>query len=390
MIHFGQDVLKNYEAASRKEFLLANPLGCYSSSSIIGLNTRKYHGLLVSEKVFLAKLDEEVNGKGLSTNRFGNAIHPEGYKYLESFDLHPPTFVYHTKEAAIKKSLFLLDNSRTLIVVYDIFPRRKVSFKTVPLVTERRIHELRKNFDFRQKKIDHGIQVGKLKIRSNIEFYENPAIYWNFFYERDYERGYECEENLYSPGNFYCEVDGETRVEIIATLDDVKKFDLSRIEVRKPENVIECLEMTADTFIVNNQLWAGYHWFTESWGRDTFISLPGLLLVRKKFEEAKKIIKLYAKHMKSGVIPNILPDKYNSADASLWFIYSIWKYYEYTKDDEFLKEISPYVKEFVEKYPRNRAIRRDADGLIKVDACMTWMDTKYTPRSGKPVEVNAL
>lgn len=212
MIHFGHDVLKDYEIASRKEFLLTNPLGCYSSSSIIGLNTRKYHGLLVSEKVFLAKLEEEINGEKLSVNRFKNVIHPEGFKYLETFDLYPPVFVYHVREAAIKKTLYLSDISRTLAIVYDIFPKKKVSFKIIPLVTERSIHELRKKFYFRQEKIDRGVKVGRLSIRANIEFYENPDIYWDFFYERDYERGYECEENLYSPGNFYCETDKKTKI----------------------------------------------------------------------------------------------------------------------------------------------------------------------------------
>ena len=388
MIHFGQEVLKNYEIASRKEFLLTNSLGCYSSSSIIGLNTRKYHGLLVSGNVFLAKLEEEVKGRKLSVNRFSNSIHPEGYKYLESFELYPPTFHYHTEEAVVIKTLHLSNTSRTLAVFYDIFPKERVSFKITPLVTERGTNELRKDFDFKQKKIDKGIEVGKLSITANIEFYENPDIYWNFFYERDYERGYECEENLYCPGNFYCETDKKMRIEVIATIDNVSKYSIE--ELKKPENVIECLDITANTFLVNEQLLAGYHWFTESWGRDTFISLPGLLLVRRKFEEAKKIMKLYAKHMKNGVIPNILPGRYNSADATLWFIYSIQKYYEYTEDDEFLKEMKPYIKEFLEKYSKNRAIREDKDGLIEVDACMTWMDTKYTPRSGKPVEINAL
>jgi predicted glycogen debranching enzyme len=150
------------------------------------------------------------------------------------------------------------------------------------------------------------------------------------------------------------------------------------------------LSLTADSFIAPHSILAGYHWFVESWGRDTFISLPGLLLVRKKFAHARKIFRQYAKCMRNGIIPNILPDRFNSADATLWFVYSLKKYYEYTGDEEFLKEMGPCMEQIVEKYPENKSISMDEDGLIKVSECLTWMDTKFTPRGGKPVEVNAL
>ncbi len=150
---------------------------------------------------------------------------------------------------------------------------------------------------------------------------------------------------------------------------------------------------------------AGYPWFGD-WGRDTFICLPGLCLVQGKFDEARRIILAFARHVSRGMIPNRFPDygeppAYNTVDASLWYVQAIDRYLAYTNDRALLADHAyPAVREILlahEQGTRHR-IRLCEDGLIAAGEpgeALTWMDAKvgrqaFTPRIGKPVEINAL
>lgn len=392
MITFGRDVLKNYERAVEKEFLFTNSLNCYSSSTIIGANTRKYHGLLVfNHRLYLAKLEEEIAGAKLGVNRYAKeVIYPRGYQFLERFELYPsPTFTYIVKNIIIKKTIVLSQNSPTLLVNYEIITPEENFFKVYPLITERSAHETRYSFNFEQKSSENGVKVGKLIIESNINFQELRDVYYNFIYEKDRERGYSYLDNLYSPGFFIAKLKkGKNIIRIITHFGNP---EITNQDFVRPKNFLECLELTAESFLVKDNIIAGYHWFTF-WGRDTFISLPGLLLTRKKFEQARKILLLYASRIKNGLIPNRLLERdYHSADASLWFLYAVKKYFDYTKDYELIKKIALHAREIFESYVNGiNGIEVCKDGLVRVARCQTWMDTKYTPREGKPVEINAL
>ncbi|HYC83923.1 MAG TPA: amylo-alpha-1,6-glucosidase, partial [Chryseosolibacter sp.] len=149
---------------------------------------------------------------------------------------------------------------------------------------------------------------------------------------------------------------------------------------------------------------AGYPWFSD-WGRDTMIALPGLCLATGRFDDAKKILRAFAGSVSQGMLPNRFVEsgegqEYNTVDATLWFFHALFKYHQYTKDDGFVSEIIPVLKEIIEwHYSGTRFnIRVDADGLLSAGqegVQLTWMDAKVgdwvvTPRTGKPVEINAL
>jgi glycogen debranching enzyme len=150
---------------------------------------------------------------------------------------------------------------------------------------------------------------------------------------------------------------------------------------------------------------AGYPWFTD-WGRDSMISLPGLLLYTGRHGEARGLLKAFASFAHNGLIPNRFPDGgeppvYNAADATLWMFHAIDRYIAATNDWILLKELFPILSEIIEWYVRGTdyGIHVDAqDGLLSAGAPgvqLTWMDAKVgdwvvTPRRGKPVEVNAL
>jgi predicted glycogen debranching enzyme len=151
---------------------------------------------------------------------------------------------------------------------------------------------------------------------------------------------------------------------------------------------------------------AGYPWFTD-WGRDTMISLPGLLISQGRLEETRQVIEGFLAHMSQGVIPNRFPDsgekpEYNTADATLWMFEAVRLWLKAGGDPEFLRDcFFPAAKQIVEWHRRGTwfGIGVDPqDHLLSAGSPgtqLTWMDAKVgdwvvTPRHGKPVEINAL
>ena len=150
---------------------------------------------------------------------------------------------------------------------------------------------------------------------------------------------------------------------------------------------------------------AGYHWFTD-WGRDTMISLEGLTLVTGREREAALILRTFASYVRDGLIPNMFPDgerlgRYNTADATLWFVHAVGRYMAVTGDADTLRILLPVLREITECHLRGTrfGIGVDPDdGLLRQGEegyQLTWMDAKVdgwvvTPRRGKAVEINAL
>lgn len=186
------------------------------------------------------------------------------------------------------------------------------------------------------------------------------------------------------------------------------------------DEYFEALCLAADVFIVKRQIhdhqmpvdktWrttilAGYPWFAD-WGRDAFISLPGLLLSTGRFDHAKSVLTTFAAAADDGMIPNRFDDRsgttyFNSVDASLWFINAAFQYLKTTGDSKtFNQELLPTIRWIIESYHNGTRfhIHADSDELITAgdqQTQLTWMDAKYegtafTPRCGKAVEVNAL
>jgi glycogen debranching enzyme len=150
---------------------------------------------------------------------------------------------------------------------------------------------------------------------------------------------------------------------------------------------------------------AGYPWFTD-WGRDTMIALPGLTLATGRHAEARGLLRTFARYADQGMIPNRFPDagtqpEYNTVDATLWYFVALDRYLADTQDWSLLDELFPLLADVVVWHQRGTryGIGVDpADGLLRAGAPgvqLTWMDAKVddwvvTPRSGKPVEINAL
>ncbi|MGB7582727.1 MAG: amylo-alpha-1,6-glucosidase [Sedimentisphaerales bacterium] len=439
-----------------KEWFLSNSRGGFSSSTIIGCNTRRYHGLLTgtltppANRIMALSSCFETIYWGpaefhLGTIEFPDKISPDGYIRLKRFSRDIGAhFHYRFGDLKLTKSVYLLQDEDTVGVVYsfDEVPK-PVDFTVRPIVGLRDFHSLQKS-DVHIKTrlaadgllISHDIP-GSCRLLINCReavFGENPQWWYKFLYRADRERGQDFTEDLFTPGFFRYHIDSPKKLVLWANLSGPEtsatadKFVLPDIEQvigqlsghqneviqqAKNDKTLETLYLAADQFIAKRNLGetamstilAGFPWFAD-WGRDAFISLPGLLLATRRFDEAKSVLVTFAKAASNGMIPSRFDDyssavHFNSVDASLWFINAAFAYLNASGDRRtFREELLPVVISIVNSYQHGTqfGIHADADGLITAgDAStqLTWMDAKFngivfTPRYGKPVEINAL
>lgn len=446
---FSRSELGSFERGSDKQWVVSNGLGGFASSTIIGANTSKYHGLLFASlrppgerTLLLAKLDEEVmigkNVYQLSCNHTGTGIYPVGYNHLQSFELRPyPTYTYAIQDVIIEKVIFMVRETNTTIIRYTVYSGNETTagFKVTPLVNCRHYHHTTKKngWPFRQTPgkgtvlIEAYPGAPELKLYSDKAAYVPGPGYWfeGMYYQQEDRRGLDPWEDHFMPGDFRIQLSHGESFGIIASTEggkDVGNPFLEQVSSERRladiiekagfnEEFVNRLILAADTFIVNRKstgaktIIAGFPWFTD-WGRDTMIALPGLTLVTKRFEEAREILLTFARYAEQGLIPNMFPDQdedplYNTVDASLWFFHAVCKYIHYTRDHGFVKkEIYPVLREIIRSYREGTMfnIKMDEDGLISAGESgqqLTWMDAKVgdwvvTPRRGKPVEINAL
>ncbi|MEM1996149.1 MAG: amylo-alpha-1,6-glucosidase [Thermoplasmatales archaeon] len=406
-----------------EEWIITNRNGSYSSSSASMANLRTYHGIFVrniNEKyerfVLLSKLFEEVEADGnsvsLDSNYYRNIVHPQGYKYLISFEKSPiPTFRYYVLGIKIEKSIVIDPYDDLLLINYKFSGKKPEKFRLYPLVSFRSYHNtIRHN----EREIDLMEDAGKVRLAWNDvhfwinipgEFRQDKLWYYNFRYPLDEARGSNCEEDLYLPGHFeVTDVPDEITVLVSAEKDEGKKFSevekkyLSSLSsVKSKDARIASLVNESTKLLVARDIIAGYYWFGP-WSRDAFISLPGLLLIPGRYREARDLILNYADKLKSGFIPKTAsqPDDLGAADSPLWFIYAVYKYFQYSLDEDLPRALFPKLVEILDSYLNGNELLDVEDSLVSLKKPqLTWMDAKtgdiiFTPRTGKPVEINAL
>ena len=396
-----------------KEWIITNGLGGFCSSTVVGANTRRYHGLLVAplmqpaqRHLLISKLDEkvEVNGEeyNLYTNVCKNYI-SDGYKYLDSFEKeYLPIFTYKFKDIKIVKTISMIYGRNTVVVQYKIKNgKNDLKLTLAPVLNFRDFHYMTPNHQFSLKqKIDNS--KVRIEIDGNasvpIYTYVNDSIYIehendvfkNMYYLKEDERGFDAEEDLIVPGRYEIQVKAKESKEItfVASLEDnteqVDSDKVIRDEIQRLENIIDDsnllikkskltknekdlnellknLIVTSDSFVIKRQAFgthsiiAGFPWFLD-WGRDTLIAYEGLLLITKRYELAKEILLTFTRDIKCGLVPNGYSGfdnrpLYNSADASLLLFEQVNKYLQYTKDYDFIKEnIYGHLKDIIKNY----------------------------------------
>ena len=404
----------NLEEGLKKEWIITNGIGGFSSSTIIGANTRKYHGLLIAPLtpparrfLILSKLDEsiEIDDKkyDLYTN-VGKDYISEGYKYQKEFRKdYLPVFKYEIEDIEITKIICMEYGKNTVGVYYNIKNTKKdIKLKLAPIVNFRDFHQMSTNHNFNIKQESKGSKI-KLVVDGNsqmpiyIKVSEgnyipyNNCTFNNMFYLEEEKRGFEPEENHCVTGVYEIEIKAneEKEISFICSLEEnIEEIDVKDlinkeiirleelcnksllIDPRKQnktqkelerDNLIRNYLIATDNFIVYrpnfrlHTIIAGYPWFLD-WGRDSLISFEGLLLVTKRFEIAKEILLTMTRDIKFGLIPNGYSGYdnrplYNSVDASLLLFEQVQKYLEYTSDYEFVKEhLYKNLEEIINNY----------------------------------------
>ena len=451
----------NLENGLEREWIITNGIGGYSSSSIIGANTRKYHGLLVAALtpparrfLILSKLDESIEVRGKKYNLYtniGKEYISKGFEYQESFEKdYVPTFKYKIGKIEIEKTICMEYGKNTVGIYYKIKNGpTKAKLTLAPVINFRDFHTVNTDHIFKLKQ-----NINENKVRIEVDENSYTPIYINLsegiyikhendifrdmFYIEEEKRGFIADENHAVPGRYEVEIKAREEKEISfvcsleENIDEINVKDLIIKEEKRLNTVIEDSELikedmkpakkeliktfliATDNFVVKRYsfglytLIAGYPWFLD-WGRDALISLEGILLITKRYDVAKDVIRTMVRDVKYGLVPNGYSGYdnrplYNSVDASLLLFEAVQKYVEYTGDYKFVKdELYETMQGIIENYCKGinvdgNNIYLDSDGLIlsgTEDTQNTWMDVKFngkaiTPRNGKAVEVNSL
>lgn len=397
-----------FEKALKQDWIVTNGLGGYSSSTILGINTRKYHGLLVAplnppenRHLILSKVDESFESGGKEYpiySNIGKDYISKGYQYLKAFEKeYIPIFTYEVDGAIIKKYICMEYGKNTVCVLYNIKNNEKrTKFKIAPIVNFRDFHTTTPNAEFELKQEIKDTKV-KLIINNQMPVYMKLSegkyvehindTFRNMYYLEEEKRGQAAEENLSVPGvfevklraneekfvTFICsleenidELDGKNIInkEIVRITSEL--YDSYLLEPKKEYSPKYKMFMrdyiiASDNFIAYRPAFAlytiiaGYPWFLD-WGRDALIAFEGITLIPRRFQVAKEVMLTFVRDIRYGLVPNGYSEYdgrplYNSADASLLLFEQVRKYLEYTHDYEFLKnQLYDTLKRIIEEY----------------------------------------
>ncbi len=450
MIRCGQATCINLAAALEREWLETNGIGGYACSTIIGLNTRRYHGLLtaaidppVGRAVLLSKLEETlvVGGREypLSANQYPGVVHPEGYLRLVEFRLEPfPTFVYEAACHRLTKIVFMVHGVNTTVIRYRAAsldgeaPAVPLRLRVAPLIAFRYHHALQHENESLDDTVreENGMAMvhpypGLPPLHlANDAAAINVTGWWyrNLEYEVERRRGLDFREDLFNPFELEFDLADNAEANLIASPEWVNVADAAtyqRREIERRARVLapaaaadeftQQLAVAAERFVVRrgdqHSVIAGYPWFAD-WGRDTMISLPGLALATGRPDVARSILTAFASCVDEGMLPNCFPEhgekpQCNTVDATLWFFEAVRATLQQTGDYDWVRTILyPVLTSIIDWHLRGTrfGIHVEGDGLLHAGepgVQLTWMDAKIgdwvvTPRHGKPVEIQAL
>ena len=437
-LQFDKNKLINLEYSLDKEIIRSNRAGSYASLTIIGCNTRKYHGLLVcpldqfdgEKHVLLSSLDETIIEKekefNLGIHKYeGDNFVPKGHKYVRDFEAETVAkTTYRVGSVVLIRESLLVEREQQILLKYTLLEAQsQIRIRFRPFLAFRNHHALSKAnlyANTKVRKIPNGIMSRlyegypglymQLSVRP--EFIHMPDWYYGIEYMREMERGYDYKEDLFVPGYFEVTMRaGQSLVFSAATRENdplsFKRRYNSELAKRIPRTgFFNCLANSAQQFIVRKEkkteVIAGFPWF-GTWGRDTFIALPGLTLALNDRKTFLAVMDTMVKKLRNGLFPNMGTDAnpaYNSVDAPLFFIWALQQYHHADPEFNLWKKYGRAIKEILTCYRTGtmHRITMQDNGLITAGGegeALTWMDAvvrgiPVTPRTGSPVEVNAL
>ncbi len=451
-LHLDQQTCRELEPAVRREWLVTNGLGGYASGTVAGINTRRYHGLLVASLnppvqrlVLLAALEEWViapDGErwGLSAQEYWDGtVYPDGFRLLAAVDVDGmlPSFRWVVEGRTIEKRIWMEHGVSRTVLTYRLVSGPPLSLELRPLFAHRDYHAQRHGqggFDMAES--SHGWIIDAAGVRSHFEVRPSPVVrsrpdwYWRVFHRAERERGLDDEEDLFTPGTAEVRLDEGNEVVVLAGTDPpppgwavttswqaARQRQDALTDPATDHPLASHLVVAGEQFRVarggvgetgpsrQRTVIAGYHWFTD-WGRDAMISLPALAMRPGSLYEARAVLDTYIGHLDQGLIPNRFPDggeppAYDTIDATLWLFQAVAAYLRASGDWRFIADRLDALEGIIDWHVggTRHHIRMDPrDGLLaggEEGYALTWMDARVgdcvvTPRRGKPIEINAL
>ncbi|PWU43943.1 amylo-alpha-1,6-glucosidase [Micromonospora globispora] len=440
-IRFGPQVCGDPTTGSSREWLVPDGRGGYAMGTVSGLRTRRYHGLLVvagetpaARRVGLVSLDPAVILPSGERVRLGahewssGEVDPRGFELLEQFALIDgvPRWRWRVGDVVIERELAMAYGRSCVAVVHRLVSGGPVRLDLAAVCTWRDAHGERRA-DGPTPRMDPvaGGAVVEGSFRLAGPDWTPEGQWWlGVRHREEAARGLNAEEDLWYAGRFSGALDkpGDT-VSVLAWADDLaeeppaatglveaaRRRNRAVVAAAKPADPVEAtLALAADAFVVSTAAGpdavAGYPWF-GAWSRDTMTSYEGLFLCTNRADEGRALLRAYAATLSEGMLSNTADTgrvEYNTVDATLWFLHAVTRHVTVTGDTDLGDELLTALHAVVEAHLAGTryGIGVDpTDGLLTQGGtpgtALTWMDARVygvpvTPRTGKPVEVNAL
>ena len=431
---FDKSELGNLEYSLQREMLATDRKGGYMSTTIVCCNTRKYHGLMVAPidesdeaYVLLSSLDETIiqhdQSFNLALHRYRGVYEPRGHKYITDFGYTPtPTITYRVGGVILRKELLWIHKRTQLMIRYTLVDAHSdTTLRLRPFFAFRNKHSLSKanmEANGRSYPVNGGVKCKLyegfpwLYLQTNkadAEFVAAPDWYYDFEYPEEIKRGYDGYEDLLTTGYFEMPIrKGESVIFSAATDEMATEDTISQIYeasiARRTHKVdfLSCLRHSARQFIVRRsggrtEMVAGYPWYGAV-GRDTLISLPGIVLEQGYKEDCMDVLDTMVAGMRNGDFAGTASARV-AADAPLWFFWTLQNLEPHIGAKELWSRYGEAMKSILEAYRRGvegRVALHD-NGLVWAAAdgeALTWMNTKVdgrpvAQRAGYAVEIEA-
>jgi predicted glycogen debranching enzyme len=439
------EVCRDFQRSSKLEWLDTNHTGAFAMGTVAGVNTRRYHSLLLASLnppsdrySILSRVEEQISYEDklfeLAAAQYPGTVQPRGFEFLTEFRLDPfPIWTYQAGSVALEKRLCLLDEQQSVLTAYTASGRCQLQVRL--FLSFRDYHSLSHRNDALRTVSDQ--RRGRLTFKPYQDlpsltvlhraknFQSDSRWFLNHEYLWELDRGMDFREDLFSPGCLLFDIEPNQTVWFLATLEPHRFADIptdeaieeilsneaKRREFPAPDPFEASLRTALDQFRITradgrHSLIAGYPWFTD-WSRDTLISFPAMLIGAFSPETGKEFLTLLLDERSQGILPNRFSDQhstpeYNTVDATLWLFVAAREYIHKSQDLRFLREILyPAAQDILEWHYRGTHYNihvDETDHLLfagEAGVQLTWMDAKIgdwvvTPRTGKPVEINAL
>ncbi len=431
---FQKSQLINLEQSLYKEILRTNRAGSYSSSSIIGCNTRKYHGLLVcpipefdmTRHVLLSTLDATIvqheKEFNLGIHKYhDNRYEPKGHKYIRELDFDAiPRKVYRVGDVVLAVEEVLVQKEEQILIRYTLLEgTTDTTLKLKPFLANRSVHELTfQNLEANTKfdTVPNGIAIQlypklpklSIQISKHNEFVPVPHWYKGIEYFKEEARGYDFKEDLYAPGYFEVKIKTGESVIVSASTKEHKPSEFhiifkKEIERRIPrDSVYNNLLNSGSQFFLQKgdetTIVAGYHWYKKRL-RDSLIAVPSLTEALGDSDLFHRVLESSAKEI-NDLISDKSISKIEEVDTPLWFFWTMQQCWTKLCINDLWDKYSKLLMSIIDAFKNDRFenVCLLENGLIYASddkQPLTWMNgmnngKPVTPRNGTCVEVNSL